>query len=145
MSDAAFTDSTTAQALPASTRSPTFGSSTYTRSPSRPWAWSEMPTVTLPSPSTRVHSWDFRNFRSPGISLMGYSAATGGGWKGNSLTTGRKPLGGPLPDTSGQHAVLRLAVTHEREFHHPHRHLAAADIDPDVTFGAQRDRAGRHP
>src|SRR3546814_12656266 len=29
-----------------------------------------MPTVTLPSPSTRAHSWDFMNFRSPGISLM---------------------------------------------------------------------------
>jgi hypothetical protein len=24
----------------------------------------------LPSPSTRAHSWDFRNFRSPGISLI---------------------------------------------------------------------------
>src|SRR5690606_13782895 len=70
-SEAALTDSTTAAALPASTLSPTLGSSTYTRSPSRDCAWSDTPTVTRPLPSARAHSWDLRNLRSPGISLIG--------------------------------------------------------------------------
>src|SRR5688572_3598723 len=109
-SEAAFTDSTTATAVPASTRSPTFGSSTYTRSPSRPCAWSLMPMVTLPSPSTRAHSWDFMNFRSPGISfIVGCSVLRlRGGW---------------VAEFYNSNAGLRLAFADEGELHHAHGDL----------------------
>src|SRR5512139_2933679 len=69
-SEAALTDSTTAQASPAATRRPASGASTNTRSPSACWAWSEIPTVTVPSASRRAHSWDLRNRRSAGTLLM---------------------------------------------------------------------------
>src|SRR6185436_20941670 len=74
MSEAALTDSTTAQASPAMTRRPGSGTSTNTRSPSACCAWSEMPTVTLPSDSSRAHSWDLRYRRSAGTLLMTSSA-----------------------------------------------------------------------
>src|SRR5690606_29858046 len=86
-----------------------------------------MPTVTLPSPSTRAHSWDLLNFRSPGISLI-----LGSGW--GVVRTGDLWVAASLD--------LRLAFAHEREFHHPHRHLAAADVHPHAGVGAGRDVAG---
>src|SRR5690606_22266377 len=87
-----------------------------------------MPTVTLPSPSTRAHSWDLLNFRSPGISLI---LGSGGGvvWTGNLRVVASLDL--------------RLAFAHERELHHPHRYLAAADVHPHAGVGAGRDVAGR--
>src|SRR5690606_19819447 len=113
-SEAALTDSTTATALPASTLAPISGSSTYTRSPSSDCAWSEIPTVTRPLPSARTHSWDLRNLRSPGISLIG-----------------KAPLA--LGPGSGEDAGLRLAFADERELHPPDRHLAATDVDPHLA------------
>src|SRR3546814_6091453 len=38
---------------------------------------------------------------------------------------------------------LRLAIAHERELHHPHRDLAAADVDAHVAVRAQGNLAGR--
>src|SRR5262245_2051904 len=55
MSDAAFTDSTTAQASPLATLRPASGTSTNTTSPSCSWAYWVMPMVPT-SPSTRIHS-----------------------------------------------------------------------------------------
>ena len=65
-SDAAFTDSTTQRRCwPGRCRR---RSAVRRRQiADRPWAWSEMPTVTVPLSSTRAHSWDFRNNRSPGF------------------------------------------------------------------------------
>src|SRR5919202_57424 len=54
-SEAVLTDSMTPNALPASTRSPTLGSSTYTMSPSWSWAKEVMPTR-YESPSGLIHS-----------------------------------------------------------------------------------------
>ncbi len=45
------------QALPAANWRPRSGSSTNTTSPRAAWAWSVMPTLTLPSASRRAHSW----------------------------------------------------------------------------------------
>jgi hypothetical protein len=56
MSDAVFTDSTTAIASPAATWRPTSGSSTNTTSPSWSCAKSLMPTVTTPSSGALAHS-----------------------------------------------------------------------------------------
>src|SRR5262245_19492798 len=60
MSDAAFTDSTTAQASPLATLRPACGTSTNTTSPSCSWASGVMPMVPT-SPSTRIHScsWEY--------------------------------------------------------------------------------------
>src|SRR6267154_6258351 len=55
MSEAAFTDSTTAQASPLTTLRPAFGTSTNTTSPSCSWAYWVMPMVPT-SPSTLIHS-----------------------------------------------------------------------------------------
>src|ERR1700754_4165180 len=55
MSDAAFTDSTTATDSPLVTLRPAWGTSTNTTSPSCSWAYWLMPTVPT-SPSTRIHS-----------------------------------------------------------------------------------------
>ena len=45
--------------------------------------------MTLPLPSTRAHSWDFRNFRSPGISLIVLlRAAVRRGESGRSVAKG---------------------------------------------------------
>src|SRR5690554_4732423 len=70
MSEAAFTDSATVQSSPAATVSPTSGNSTNTMSPSRSWACSVIPTVTVPSPSLRIHSWVDAYFNSAGIWLI---------------------------------------------------------------------------
>jgi hypothetical protein len=67
MSEAAFTDSTTAHSSPALTVRPTAGSSRKTMSPSASWAWSVMPMVTLPSASSRAHSWEAAYFRLSGV------------------------------------------------------------------------------
>src|SRR5204862_8018108 len=66
MSDAAFTDSTTAQTSPCVTDRPTTGSSMKTRSPSASCAWSVIPTVRIPSSSVRTHSWLAVYLRSAG-------------------------------------------------------------------------------
>ncbi|MCY1459058.1 hypothetical protein D9M71_764980 [compost metagenome] len=66
MSEAAFTDSTTASASPAPTDLPTSGSSRKTMSPSASCAWSVMPMVSVPSASTRTHSCDSVYLRSAG-------------------------------------------------------------------------------
>src|SRR5450432_3041467 len=66
MSDAAFTDSTTAQTSPAFTLRPTAGNSMNTRSPSACCAWSVMPIVSVPSSPTRIHSWLAVYFKSAG-------------------------------------------------------------------------------
>src|SRR5438552_2154601 len=60
MSDAAFTDSTTAQASPLATLRPACGTSTNTTSPSCSCAYCVMPMVPT-SPSTRIHScsWEY--------------------------------------------------------------------------------------
>src|SRR5690348_2206475 len=69
-SEAAFTDSTTAQDSPALRLRPFLGGSTNTRSPSAAWAWSVMPTVATPSAPSFTHSWLLVYFRSAGILLM---------------------------------------------------------------------------
>src|ERR1044071_9920592 len=69
-SEAAFTDSTTANASPAFSVLPASGTSTNTRSPSAPCAWSVMPTSTLPLASVRTHSCDLVYLRSAGMLLM---------------------------------------------------------------------------
>jgi hypothetical protein len=69
-SEAAFTDSTTAQASPVASRRPASGTSTNTRSPSDCCAWSVIPISTLPSGSVRNHSWLFVYLRSAGIWLI---------------------------------------------------------------------------
>src|SRR5580704_15626954 len=69
-SDAAFTDSTTAQASPARSVRPASGTSTNTRSPSAPCAWSVMPISRVPSASVRTHSCDLVYLRSSGSLLM---------------------------------------------------------------------------
>src|SRR5512139_2284724 len=66
MSEAALTDSTTAHSSPALTWRPASGRSRKTMSPSASWAWSVMPTVTVPSASSFTHSWDLVYFRSAG-------------------------------------------------------------------------------
>src|SRR3954462_2710294 len=55
MSEAALTDSSTAQASPLATLRPACGTSTNTTSPSCSWAYWVMPMVPT-SPSTRIHS-----------------------------------------------------------------------------------------
>src|SRR5699024_5307134 len=121
MSDAAFTDSTTAAPVSVSTRAPISGSSTNTRSPSSSWAWSEMPTRTRPSSSRRAHSWDLRNFRSPGMSLMAWFLS----W---------------VPGNAGESdAFARLAVAHEGVFHPAQRDFATADVHFHLA-----QVAGRH-
>src|SRR5690606_42017683 len=81
-----------------------------------------MPTVTLPSPSRRAHSWDLRNLRSPGISLIVGSGVLVCrpvvGWV-RSLANGGPGKSNPR---------LRLAIAHERELHHPPGHPAAAHV-----------------
>src|SRR5690606_8175118 len=96
-----------------------------------------MPTVTLPSPSTRAHSWDFRNFRSPGISLIVDSALVRASGEGTASVA--KP-GAAAASAAGRNGSECLAVAHERDPDHPHRHLAAADVHPH----AGGDLAGRH-
>ena len=48
---------------------PISGNSTKTMSP-KSLAWSDMPTVTVPSSSSLAHSWDSKNFRLLGTSAM---------------------------------------------------------------------------
>src|SRR5690242_21551978 len=144
MSDAAFTDSTTATPLPACTLAPISGNSTYTRSPSAACAWSEMPTRIRPSSSTRAHSWDLRNFRSPGISLMigVQSLQWVGGGRGDSsasIRCRRCRIGGKNSD-----AVAGLAVAHERVLHQAHRQLASANVHADVAGLTGRDTREGH-
>src|SRR2546430_1002626 len=60
MSDAAFTDSTTAQASPLATLRPAGGRSTNTPSPNHSCAHGLLPVLPM-SPSTRIHScsWEY--------------------------------------------------------------------------------------
>src|ERR1700728_654392 len=72
-SDAALTDSTTAQASPAFSARPASGTSTNTRSPSALCACSEMPTSTTPLGAApfagRTHSWLLVYRKSVGMLL----------------------------------------------------------------------------
>src|SRR5512137_803385 len=70
MSDAAFTDSTTAQDSSAASLRPTSGNSTNTTSPSASCAKSVMPIVTVPSASLRTHSCDAVYLRSAGTFIV---------------------------------------------------------------------------
>src|SRR5688500_14933056 len=90
-----------------------------------------MPTVTLPSPSTRAHSWDLRNFRSPGISLI-----VGSGSAGREGVDSVSKHGGYGSSAWRSDAVLHPALTDERALHQAHRHFAAADVDPHIAGGA---------
>src|SRR5688500_12275538 len=67
ISEAALTDSTTAQFSPRLSLRPVSGRWTYTTSPSWSCAWSVMPTVSVPSGSARTHWWLGVYFRSGGI------------------------------------------------------------------------------
>src|SRR3546814_2845779 len=87
-------------------------------SPSSPWAWSEMPTVTLPSPSTRAHSWDFMNFRSPGISLMLVLRMCCCRWKeGASLAKEKDRKSTRLNSITNAHIVCRLRLAKTKPTH----------------------------
>src|SRR3546814_13478081 len=97
-----------------------------------------MPTVTLPSPSRRAHSWDFRMFRSPGISLIVCSGVV----VDDRVGVGRSVANRGRGESNSR---LRLTLADERELHHAHRHLAATDVDADATVPTGREIAGRHP
>src|SRR5688572_4825389 len=114
-SEAALTDSTTAQASPAASFLPASGTSTKTRSPSASCAWSVMPTSTLPSGNARIHSCFFVYLRSAGMLLL---------IDGSAEVVGLVDLG--------------LAVARERRLHDACREPFAADIDLDSFAGIAR-------
>src|SRR6185436_6678115 len=116
MSDAAFTDSTTPTASPAFTLRPGFGGSTKTMSPSCSWAWSVMPTLTVPSASRFTHSWDSVYRSSFGTFI--------------SLSLGCGSLG--VHETT--------AVAHERRLHHLRRERLVAHLH---SHGIARRGAAR--
>src|SRR5258706_14492340 len=70
MSEAASTDSTPPPASPTVTLRPGFGASTKTMSPSCSWAWSVIPTLTVPSASCFTHSCDSVYRRSCGTFMV---------------------------------------------------------------------------
>src|SRR5690606_7345375 len=78
MSEAALTDSITAQASLAANWRPASGNSRKTMSPRASWAWSVTPMVSVPSSSTRTHSWDLVYLRLLGTLLMVFSDREGG-------------------------------------------------------------------
>src|SRR5690606_40949616 len=90
-----------------------------------------MPTVTLPSPSMRAHSWDFMNFRSPGISLIAVLRKQR--WWRVGVASVAKARG------AGSNALGGLAAAHEGPGHDAHRDFAAADVDAHLARLAGRD------
>src|SRR5690606_22622838 len=115
MSEAAFTDSTTLISCLALTTAPWVGSSMNTMSPSSSWAWSEMPTVTVPSSSTRTHSWVAAYFKSSG-----------------KLLTHRSSFCGYIYDYGWLFEYF-LAEAHEIRFDQAHRHQLSTEFDAAVT------------
>src|SRR5690606_11390173 len=108
-----------------------------------------MPTVTLPSPSTRTHSCDFMSFRSPGIPLMALPAA--GSWNGRTVYWRPGSCGCAGGEESAFDPGCGPAVLDEERRDHADRDLLAADVDAHalcaraVPVGrdpGQRDRLG---
>src|SRR5258708_7733199 len=115
MSEAAFTDSTTAHASPAATTRPGLGSSMNTRSPSASCAWSVMPTAIVPSPSLRIHSC-----------VVVYLS-----WEGTFIGF-----------SSGSFDE-DLSIAHERRLDHARGHPAVANLDLDGVADGDADRHPR--
>src|SRR5215469_13569325 len=91
-----------------------------------------MPIVTVPLSSTRAHSWDFMNFRSPGISFI--AVVLGGSSQVEFYTRNGKMRSS---------AFDRLAIPHERIFHDAYRHQPAADVHLGAAVCAAGDTSER--
>src|SRR6185503_11400540 len=114
MSEAAFTDSTTPTASPKVTLRPGFGASTKTMSPSCSWAWSVMPTLTVPSASRFTHSCDSVYRRSCGTFMV-------------------------VPSLVDEN----LALAHERRLHDLGRERLVANLHAHLVAGCGAERKAR--
>src|SRR5450432_393018 len=117
MSDAAFTDSTTAQTSPAFTFRPTAGNSMNTRSPSACCAWSVMPIVSVPSSPTRIHSWLAVYFKSAGTFMSEPPVVS---FNENLAVTNERRLDDargklPVPDVNAHGVAGRDSNRHPRK------------------------------
>src|SRR6056297_1057867 len=126
MSEAALTDSTTPASSPASSAVPVSGNSTKTTSPSACCACSVIPTVTLPSSSSRAHSWLAAYFSSLGVRLI--KSPLGIGFAGNRHTATAPHSNRQRMKNNCQHAPVSAQthrVSHNLALHRVQRINAA--------------------
>src|SRR5258706_13839318 len=114
MSEAASTDSTPPPASPTVTLRPGFGASTKTMSPSCSWAWSVIPTLTVPSASRFTHSCDSVYRRSCGTFMV-------------------------VPSLVDEN----LALAHERRLHDLGRERLVANLHAHLVPRRGAEREGR--
>src|SRR5580765_4768443 len=122
-SDADLTLSTTPNSWAAATRAPTWGSSTYTTSPSSCWAKSVIPTVTS-SPSRRAHSCSVVYLNSSGTGLPSLTLPSSS-W---TAWSGADSMCDP-PAHSIRRAAGPGSVRHEWESHDTRDRFRTADLD----------------
>src|SRR5581483_11288306 len=106
-----------------------------------------MPTRTWSASSTRAHSWDFRNFRSPGISLMSDPSLQSEDSirceSGKEPSVVCPPIGVPASPSAkstchSRHVDLASTVPYERILHRAQRQLAATDVHTQVLARTRR-------